>query len=238
MSAETIYQSIYVQSRGALRLSWRCPAHRAGAAASEPQGRAAQKLIPNMIHIAERPAESRTGRCQETGGGTRSSASRTRPRSAPWSNVKPETRCCCTCRWLQARAGPRRMAAKIQTLPESLRLSLNWTRAGRCDWKHVAVDADIDIYFCDPHSPWQRGTNENTNGLLRQASQGHSPFDPQRLRSRLGRPRTQRPTPQTTSVQEADRTHRRPTVAMTARIRRALTGHRQNRPGNAENAQT
>jgi IS30 family transposase len=61
------------------------------------------------------------------------------------------------------------LAAKIKTLPDSLRLSLTWDQGPEMrDWKHVSIDADIDIYFCDPHSPWQRGTNENTNGLLRQ----------------------------------------------------------------------
>jgi IS30 family transposase len=61
------------------------------------------------------------------------------------------------------------LAAKIQTLPATLRGSLTWDQGPKMrDWKDVAVAADIDIYFCDPHAPWQRGTNENTNGLLRQ----------------------------------------------------------------------
>src|SRR5450631_2127632 len=65
--------------------------------------------------------------------------------------------------------GPVVLAAKIKTLPESLRLSLTWDQGPEMrEWEHVKVDAGIDIYFCDPRSPWQRGTNENTNGLLRQ----------------------------------------------------------------------
>ena len=61
------------------------------------------------------------------------------------------------------------LAAKIKTLPEMLRASLTWDQGPEMGkWKQVAIDADIDIYFCDPHAPWQRATNENTNGLLRQ----------------------------------------------------------------------
>jgi IS30 family transposase len=59
--------------------------------------------------------------------------------------------------------------AKIKTLPEALRASLIWDQGSEMGkWKQVAVDADIDIFFCDPHAPWQRATNENSNGLLRQ----------------------------------------------------------------------
>jgi transposase, IS30 family len=58
---------------------------------------------------------------------------------------------------------------KIQTIPEILRASLTWDQGIEMhEWKAVSVAADIDVYFCDPHSPWQRGTSENTNGLLRQ----------------------------------------------------------------------
>ena len=61
------------------------------------------------------------------------------------------------------------LTAKIKTLPDGLRHTLTWDQGAEMrDWQHVAVDADIEIYFCDPHSPWQRGINENTNGLLRQ----------------------------------------------------------------------
>jgi transposase, IS30 family len=61
------------------------------------------------------------------------------------------------------------LTAKIQTLPESLRRSLTWDQGPEMrDWKQVHIDAGIEVYFCNPHAPWQRGSNENTNGLLRQ----------------------------------------------------------------------
>jgi IS30 family transposase len=74
------------------------------------------------------------------------------------------------------------LAAKIKTLPDSVRHTLTWDQGPEMrDWKTVSIDADIDIYFCDPHAPWQRGTNENTVSigdgsvrLLSQAGTGSS----------------------------------------------------------------
>ena len=61
------------------------------------------------------------------------------------------------------------IAAAITTLPEQLRRSLTWDQgAEMAQHVQLRIDAGVQVYFCDPHSPWQRGTNENTNGLLRQ----------------------------------------------------------------------
>ena len=86
---------------------------------------------------------------------------------------------------------------KITTLPLELRKSLAWDQGHEmARHQQVSIDADIDVFFCDPASPWQRGTNENTNGLLRQYfPKGtdlsiHTPDDLQRIQDEFNdRPR-------------------------------------------------
>jgi IS30 family transposase len=170
VSAETIYQSLYVRSRGALRRELsKCL--RTGRALRKPGGRAAaHNRPPDMINIAQRPREADDravpghwegdlliGKNNQTAIGTlvERSTGYAMLVSLP-DGYKPE------------QVAPA-LARKIKTLPDSLRRTLTWDQGPEMrDWKQVRIDAGIEIYFCDPHAPWQRGTNENTNGLLRQ----------------------------------------------------------------------
>ncbi len=171
VSAETIYQSLYVQSRGALRRDLtKCL--RTGRALRRPCRHPGQRKnrIPDMINITQRPAEADDravpghwegdliiGKSNQTAIGTlvERTTGYTMLVHLP-DGYKAE----------QVRDA---LTEKIKTIPEILRASLTWDQGPEMrDWKEVSVAADIDIYFCDPHAPWQRGTSENTNGLLRQ----------------------------------------------------------------------
>ena len=169
VSTETIYQSLYVQSRGALKRELtRCL--RTGWAVRKPCRKPGQRKnrIPNMINIAERPAEAADRAVP--GHWKRPDHRNQEPvRGRHPGRAQHELHDAAASTRLHPREGPDALIAKIKTLPEVLRASLTWdqgTEMGK--WEQVAVDADIDIYFCDPHAPWQRATNENTNGLLRQ----------------------------------------------------------------------
>jgi IS30 family transposase len=171
VSTETIYQSLYVQSRGALKREL-TRYLRTGRSLRKPGRVAGQRKnrIPDMVNIAERPPEADErrvpghwegdlliGKRNQTAIGTlveRSSGFAMLVRLP--DGYKPE------------HVAPA-LARKVQSLPEALRRSLTWDQGPEMrDWKQVRVDAGIEVFFCDPHAPWQRGSNENTNGLLRQ----------------------------------------------------------------------
>jgi transposase, IS30 family len=171
VSPETIYQSLYVQSRGALRRDLtRCLRTGRALRRSRRQPHQRKNRIPDMINIAERPAEAEDravpGHWEGDlilGKNNLSAIGTLVERTTGYTMLvhlpdgyKTE----------QVRDA---LTKKIQTIPEILRASLTWDQGPEMGaWKEVSVAADIDIYFCDPHSPWQRGTSENTNGLLRQ----------------------------------------------------------------------
>ena len=171
VSHETIYQSLYVQGRGALRREL-AVCLRTGRALRRPRRRPGERRgrIPGMVNISERPAEA--DHRSVAGHWEGDLILGTAAKSAIGTLVERTTRYCLLLH-LPAGHGAEqvrdRMIEVIGTLPAQLRRSLAWDQGNELA-RHleISIAADIDIYFCDPHSPWQRGTNENTNGLLRQ----------------------------------------------------------------------
>jgi IS30 family transposase len=171
VSHETIYLSLFVQSRGALRkeltryLRMKRSVRRPG---GKPPN-TGQSHIPAMVNIRERPAEAddravpghwEGDLLYGQGPGVVATLVERHSRFVMLVGL-PENH--------RADVVAAALAAKITELPEHLRRSLAWDQ-GREMAQHAAftIASGVPVYFCDPRSPWQRGSNENTNGLLRQ----------------------------------------------------------------------
>ncbi|WP_395298423.1 IS30 family transposase [Kitasatospora hibisci] len=200
VSPETVYQAIYVQARGGLRREVAL-ALRTGRTRRKPQRSPEQRtsrFVDEMVMISERPAEVEDRAVPGHWEGDLIVG--TRNESAIVTLVERSTR------YVLLGHLPGGHTAEevrevlvplIQTLPQHLRGSLTWDQG--CEMaahKQFTVATGVPVYFCDPHSPWQRGSNENTNGLLRQYfPKGtdlsvHSPEDLEHVAQQLnGRPR-------------------------------------------------
>ena len=171
VSHETIYQAIYVQGRGALRREL-AACLRTGRALRKPRRKEGERRgkIPGMVMISERPAEAEDRAVPGHWEGDLIIGAANR--SAIGTLVERSTRFVMLLH-LPDGYGPERVAAAMTQamggLPDAIRRSLTWDQ-GKEMTAHaqITLATDLDVYFCDPHSPWQRGSNENTNGLLRQ----------------------------------------------------------------------
>jgi IS30 family transposase len=168
---ETIYQSIYVQGRGALRRELSA-CLRTGRALRRPRRTEDERRgkIPGMVMISERPAEVQDRAVPGHWEGDLIAGSASK--SAIGTLVERSTRFVLLLHLPEGHRADQVAEAMTQamgTLPGALRRSLTWDQGSEmASHARIAAATDLEIYFCDPHSPWQRGSNENTNGLLRQ----------------------------------------------------------------------
>lgn len=170
VSHETIYQALYVEGRGQLRREL-VTALRTGRALRKTRGRSqSRSRVHDMVLIAERPAEvddrAVPGHWEGdliTGAGNASAIGTLVERTTGFLMLLhlPERHGAVEVR--------DQMITAISRMPAALRRTVTWDQGiEMAKHREITVATGVDIYFCDPHSPWQRGSNENTNGLLRQ----------------------------------------------------------------------
>jgi IS30 family transposase len=188
ISHEAIYQALYVQGRGALKREL-VTCLRTGRALRVPRARTRQRPqghVTAEVMISERPAEADDraipghwegdliiGLNRSAIGTLVERTSRFTmllhlPRMAGYG-IEPRVKNGPALAGYGAEAMRDALTATIGTLPDQLRRSLTWDRGKElAQHAQLKIDTGLAVYFADPHSPWQRGTNENTNGLLRQ----------------------------------------------------------------------
>jgi IS30 family transposase len=172
VSHETIYRALYVQARGTLKRELTGHLRRGRTrryARSQTSKRQGQGKLTGMVMISERPPEVDSRAVPGHWEGDLLMGGKT---SAIATLVERQTR------YLQLIALPEGSGAiqvcealklSITTLPVQLRRSLTWDQGKEMsEHRRFSVESGVEVYFCDPQSPWQRGSNENTNGLLRQ----------------------------------------------------------------------
>ncbi len=188
ISHEAIYQALFIQGRGALRREL-VACLRTGRSLRVPRARSqgrGKKFVTPEVMITERPAEveDRAGPHHWEGdliiGLNKSAIGTLVERTTRFTMLlhlppmeghgeQPRIKNGPALAGHGAEAVRDAIAATISTLPEQLRRSLTWDQGSELSQHaQLRIDTGLAIYFCDPHSPWQRGTNENTNGLLRQ----------------------------------------------------------------------
>ncbi len=169
VSHEAIYRSLFIQGKGALRKEL-ARYLRSGRVVRRPRARAPiRDRFGTMVSIRERPAEASD---RAIPGSWEGDLLVGKKQTAMATLVERKSRFVVLVALREGKdAGHVREALtrKVLTLPEQLRRALTWDRGVEmAQHARFTVDTNVQIYFCDPHSPWQRGTNENTNGLLRQ----------------------------------------------------------------------
>ncbi|WP_123029677.1 IS30 family transposase [Mycolicibacterium stellerae] len=169
VSHETIYTSLYVQTRGQLRADLhKCLSTKR--AARKPRGRTERRgKFNDVITISKRPAEAADRAVPGHWEGDLILGSR--GTSAIGTLVERSTRFTILLHLPTdhtAESVAAAMIAAMSELPAHLRRTITWDRGSEmADWADIALQLQAPVYFCDPHSPWQRGSNENTNRLLR-----------------------------------------------------------------------
>jgi IS30 family transposase len=170
VSHETIYQALFVQGKGSLRAEI-ARAVRCGRYRRRPRSRGTERRgqIPGLISISDRPAEADDRAVPGHWEGDLIIGKN--GKSAVITLAERASRFCLITALPDGRTADKvadALADRILALPEALRRSLTWDRGSEMkSHARFTVATGLPVYFADPYSPWQRGTNENTNGLIR-----------------------------------------------------------------------